>query len=243
MIRKGTGFQCFNLTSGGNNQPALTVGQPTSWDFSAIQISTGKLAYYLLAIVLTIYGTVTQSGGTGQVIQPDALTEALISSIEVRNTWMGTPISQQFALGQYLPLMEYVGAGYRLPRREMLPIPAANGATQFTRTIVVPLCVGLVQSPHTTAQLAAMYKTGQFVLNMNGTTGATALATLSPGASFTGGLSAQASVILDPHPSLFLAPGQYWCDYQTTAAGTQSKFSSTPSGTRPPSRGLTPTTG
>lgn len=239
MLRKSTGYQCFGLTSGGNNQPNLTLSQATNWDFSAIQISTGKLAYYLLGIVLTIYGSVVQAGGAGSVIQPDALTEALVQSIEVRNTWMGTPISQQFALGAYLPLMEYLGCGYRLPRRESLPIPAANGTVAFARTIVIPMCVGMYPTPHHTAPLAAMFKTAQFVLNVNS---AARIAQYSTGATLTG-LSAQASVILDPHPSLLLAPGQYWVDYQTTAAGNQQQIQLNAFGNSPTIKGTEPNDG
>lgn len=239
MLRKSTGFQCFNLTSGGNNQPNLSLGQATNWDFSAIQISTGKLAYYLLGIVLTLYGTVTQAGGAGSVIQPDALTGALVQSIEVRNTWMGTPISQQFALGSYLPLMEYLGCGYRLPRRESLAIAAAAGAYNFSRTITIPMCIGMYPTAHHTAPLAAMFKTAQFVVNVNA---AAALTALSAGATFSN-LSAQASVILDPHPSLLLAPGQYWVDYQTTAAGTQQQIQLNAFGNSPTIKGSEPNDG
>ena len=227
---------------GGNNQPNLPApanGGATNWDFSAIQISTGKLAYYLLGIVLTLYGTVTQAGGTGQVIQPDMLTAALVQSIEVRNTWMGTPISQQFALGAYLPLMEYLGCGYRLPRRESLAIPLANGAYNFSRTIVIPMCIGMYPTPHHTAPLAAMFKTAQFVLN---TQNSTALATMSPGATFSN-LSAQASVILDPAASLLLAAGQYWVDYQTTAAGAQQQIQLNSFGNSPTIKGTEPNDG
>lgn len=238
MLRKSTGFQCFNLTSGGNNQPTLTLGQATNWDFSAIQISTGKLAYYLLGIVLTVYGTLTQASGTNP-IPPDALTAALIQSVEVRNTWMGTPISQQFALGQYLPLMEYLGCGYRLPRREQMSLPTTNGAYTFNRTIVIPMCVGLYPTPHHTAPLAAMFKTAQFVVNVNQQS---VVQAMSANATLTS-LSAQASVILDPAPSLLLAPGQYWVDYQTTAAGTQQQIQLNAFGNSPTIKGTDPNDG
>lgn len=232
MIRKNTGYQCFNLTSGGNNQPNLTLGQATNWDFSAIQISTGKLAYYMLGIVLTIYGTFTQAAGSNP-IPADALTAALIQSVEVRNTWMGTPISQQFALGAYLPLMEYLGCGYRLPRREALTLPNTNGAVNFSRTIVIPTCIGTYPTPHHTAPLAAMFKTAQFVVNMQA---ATVIAAMSANATLTA-LSAQSSVILAPAPSLLLAPGNYWVDYQTTAAGAQQQIQLNAFGNSPTIKG------
>jgi hypothetical protein len=238
MIRKNTGYQCFNLTSGGNNQPNLTQGQTTSFDFSAIQISTGRMAYYLLGIVLTIYGTFTQATGSNP-IPADALTAALIQSIEVRNTWMGTPISQQFALGAYLPLMEYLGCGYRLPRREQLTLPNTNGAVTFNRTIVIPMCIGMYPTPHHTAPLAAMFKTAQFVINMQA---ASVIAAMSSNATLTA-LTAQASVILAPAPSLLLAPGNYWVDYQTTAAGVQQQIQLNAFGNSPTIKGTAPNDG
>ncbi len=218
MLRRSTGYQVYPLTSGGNNQPTLIAGQATNWDLSSIQISVQRMAYYALGLVLTLYGTVTQAGGTGHKIEPDALTAALIQSIELRNTWMGTPISQSMCLGQYLPLMEFVGCGYRLPRRESLPIPAAAGTYGFQRTIVIPLCIGSYPTPWHTAPLSAMLKAAQFVMNIQPST---ALSTLSPGATF-GSLSAQCSVILDPHPSLLLGPGTYWVDYQSPASANQA---------------------
>ena len=219
MLRDATGYEVFPLVAGGNDNPTLVAGTATNWDLSAIPISVGNLAYYVLGLVLTLYGTVTQSGGTGVPIQPDTLTAALLQSIELRNCWHGTPISQAFALGAYLPLMEYLGGGNRLPRRESMTIPATNGATAFSRTIVIPLCIGMVKKPHHTAQLAAMYKKAQFVLNV---AAAATLTSISPGATFSG-LNARCSIILDPHPSLLLAPGTCWVDYQTPATGTQAQ--------------------
>lgn len=240
MIRRSTGYQVFPLLSGGNDVPTLTQGAATNWDLSAIPISIGNMAYYVLGLVLTIYGTVVQSGGTGVPIMPDTLTASVLSSVELRNCWHGTPISQAFALGQYLPLMEYLGCGYRLPRREMLPIPAANGTTLFQRTIVLPLCIGQYPTPHHTAQLAIAYKTAQLVMNVN--TAANMLTAVSPGASF-GALTARASVILDPHPSLLLAPGTYWVDYQSPASSSQAQIILNSFGNAPTITGSDPNDG
>lgn len=219
MIRKTTGYQVFPLLSGGNDVPTLSLGNATNWDLSAIPISIGNLAYYVLGLVVTLYGSVVQTSG-GSVIEPDTLTALILRNIELRNCWHGTPISQAFALGAYLPLMEYVGAGYRLPRRESLAIPAGNGTYGFARTIVIPLCIGQVAAPHHTSQLALMYKKAQFVMNVNTSS---QLTTLSPGASF-GTLTSRCSVILSPHSSLLLAPGTYWVDYQSPASSTQNQI-------------------
>lgn len=227
MIRKGTGFQLYPLQAGGNDNPALNAGAATIFDLSAMPISLGgggQMAYYLLALVVTFYGRVTQSGGTGNVITPDELTAALVQSVELRNAWHGTPLMQQYALGVHLPIIEYLGCGQRLPRREMYSIPAGNGNYDFKRTICIPLCIGNVEKPYQTAQLALMYKKASFVINA----ASGVLATISPGASFTGfggtgSLSCRVSALLDPHPNLLLAPGVDWVDYQSPASSNQTQ--------------------
>jgi hypothetical protein len=228
MIRKGTGGQVFPLQSGGNDNPAVNAGNVINWDLSALPISVGgggQMAYYLLGLIMTFYGAVVQSGGTGSVIQSDALTAALVQSIQLQGAWSGTPIQQQYALGVFLPIIEYLGCGMRIPRREDVAIPAANGTYNFKRTIFVPLAIGNVARPYQTAQLALMYKKANFVVNM---AAATVITTLSTGASITGtggtgSLSMRVSAAIEPQPSLILAPGVDWVDYQSPASANQSQ--------------------
>lgn len=228
MIRRGTGYELYPLQSGGNDNPAIVQGATTNFDLSAMPISLGgggQMAFYLLGLIVTFYGAVVQSGSTGSAITPDTLTAALIQSVELRNAWHGTPLQQQYCLGVHMPIIEYLGCGQRLPRREMFTLAAANGTYNFKRTLFIPLAIGNVAKPYQTAQLALMYKKANFVINV---AAATVLTGLSTGASLTGtggtgSCSVRCSAVLEPQPNILLAPGVDWVDYQSPASANQTQ--------------------
>lgn len=228
MIRRGTGYELYPLQSGGNDNPAIAAGATTNFDLSAMPISIGgggQMAFYLLGLIVTFYGSVVQAGGAGSVITPDLLTAALIQSVELRNAWHGTPLQQQYALGVHLPIIEYLGCGQRLPRREMFTIPAANGTYAFKRTLFIPLAVGNVVKPYQTAQLALMYKKANFIINVASTStisGFSTGATIA-GTAGTGSCSVRCSAVLEPQPNVLLAPGIDWVDYQSPASSSQTQ--------------------
>ena len=64
-----------------------------------------------------------------------------------------------------------------------------------------------------------MYKKANFVINV---AAASVIANYSTGATITG-LSARVSAVLDPQPSLILAPGVDWVDYQSPASANQTQ--------------------
>jgi hypothetical protein len=184
------------------------------------------MANYLLCLLVTFYGSVVQSGSTGLPVNDDMLTAALVSSVQLQGAWHGSPLQQTFCIGAYLPIMEYLGAGFRLPRRAPNAINSANGAHNFNHTILIPLAIGNVAKPYQTAQLALMYKKASFIINLNA---GTVLAALSPGAAFagtggTGSMTMQVSAVLEPQPNLVLAPGNEWIDYQSPASAGQSQI-------------------
>lgn len=228
MIRRGTGYELYPLQSGGNDNPSIVQGAATNFDLSAMPISLGgggQMAFYLLGLIVTFYGAVVQAGGGGSVITPDTLTAALIQSVELRNAWHGTPLQQQYALGVHLPIIEYLGCGQRLPRREGYTTPSANGTYPFKRTLFIPLAIGNVAKPYQTAQLALMYKKANFVINV---AAATVISGLSTGATITGtagtgSCSVRCSAVLEPQPNILLAPGVDWVDYQSPASANQTQ--------------------
>jgi hypothetical protein len=229
MINDTTGYETVPLQSGGSNQPNVTPGNQYTWDLSTVPIMVGgggQMANYLVCLLVTFYGSVVQSGGTGVAINDDALTAALVSSVQLQGAWHGSPLQQTFCLGAYLPIMEYIGAGFRLPRRVANSLPAANGAQNFNHTILIPLAIGNVAKPYQTAQLALMYKKASFIINLNSNS---VLQTISPGATFsgtggTGSMSMQVSAVLEPQPNLLLAPGTEWIDYQSPASANQNQI-------------------
>jgi hypothetical protein len=228
MIRRGTGYELYPLQSGGNDNPSIIQGAATNFDLSAMPISLGgggQMAFYLLGLVVTFYGAVVQAGGAGSLITPDVLTATLIQSIELRNAWHGTPLQQQYCLGVHLPIIEYLGSGQRLPRREMFAIPAGNGTYAFKRTLFIPLAIGNVAKPYQTAQLALMYKKANFVINMANSSVLTSVSTGATltGAAGTGSCSVRCSAVLEPQPNILLAPGVDWVDYQSPSSANQTQ--------------------
>src|SRR5262252_3742298 len=101
MIKSGTGGNQWNLKSGGSNSIAVVSGGTYNWQLNDVpdRAPTGPLAYYLTALLLTITGTIIQSGEGGAVIPRDRLAAALINSIDWKNSWMGPVLNFQYAKG------------------------------------------------------------------------------------------------------------------------------------------------
>lgn len=218
MLLNGTGVQSWPLSAaGGGDFPALVQGSPTVFNLNTLPIVQGNLAYYLPALLCTITGTFTQSGGTGVRTAWNNLYRILIESLEVRNAWHGSPLSPQFVKGSMLPILEQVCLGYRNPVRKRGFFPAANGAYNFSFTFAVPLSLGLGQKPHHTAQLVAFYKEAQFSLQV---AQASVLTALSPGATLSA-LQIRCSALMIPEPEVRMGPVMEVIDYQVAATAGQ----------------------
>jgi hypothetical protein len=218
MLQNHTGFQHFPLSAaGGGDNPALVQGSPTVFNLNTIPLFQGTLANYVPALLVTITGILTQSGGTGVRLIWNNLFRILVESLEVRNCWHGSPITPQNVKGAMLPIIEQFAGGYRGVARKRGVIPAANGANNFSFTFPVPLSLGLGSKPHHTAQLAALYKEAQFSLQV---AQASVLTALSPGATLSG-LQVRCSAILLPDPELRVGPVVEFVDYQVAATAGQ----------------------
>lgn len=220
FLKSHTGFQRYPLTAGSNDAPQPVAGNPTTFEMRAIPILVEKLAYYVYGIVVTVAFSVTQSGGTGVAIYSDNLIRCVLDSLEVRNAWHGTPVSQNHVKGSLLPIISFIGAGYGNIERVPGPIPAANGTYTRRMSVFVPLASGLGEKPHHTAQLALFYKQAQLVLNFAAASVATAV---SPGSSITY-TSVKASAVMLPEPEIRLGPGIEWILYRNTAAASQEQI-------------------
>lgn len=220
MLTNNTGTQLWPLSTGSSDNPTLTQNSPVTFNLDSLPTFQGALAYYLMGVWLTIAGNVVQAGGAGSLIPTDALTRALVDSIELRNAWHGTPISVNNVKGAMLPIIEYVGNGYRYGSRVHNMIPSGNGTYPFQRTFFIPLAVGCGQKPHQTAQLALFYRKAQFVINV---AASSVISGLSTGSSLTA-LSARCSAAIMPDPELRLGPGSEWVDYQVSASANQSQI-------------------
>jgi len=219
MLRHATGIQSYPLKAGSTDAPVPVAGVNTTFQLDSLPVRVGRLAYYMPAIVVTIKGTLTQPGGT-TTIQRDVLMRILLDSLELRNCWHGTPIKSSYFLGAFLPVIEYVGCGYRYAARQRGAIPVAAAAYPFEITFAIPLCVGPNVKPMQTAQLALFYREAELVMNFAATS---VLTTISPGASiaFT---NVKASALLYPHKDIWVAPGSEWILYESTASSGQTRI-------------------
>jgi hypothetical protein len=220
FLRDHTGFQPYPLTAGSNDAPQPAAGSPTTFELRALPIKLGNLAYYLYGITVTVVLSITQSGGTGTAINYDRLHGLIIDSVELRNAWHGTPISQNHVKGVHLPILSYLGAGYGAVNRTQAAIPAANGTYTTRLTFFVPLCMGTGDKPHHTAQLALFYKQSQLVLNF---AASSVLAAYSTGATaaFT---SVKATASILPEKEVRLGCGVENVLYRSPAASSQEQI-------------------
>jgi hypothetical protein len=220
MIKSGTGGNQWNLKSGGSNSLTVTAGNTYNWQLNDIpdRAPSGPLAYYLTALLLTITGTITQSGSTGVQIPRDVLPALLINSINWQNSWMGPVLNFQYAKGFTLPIMEFVAGGFQYGQRQQNNIAAANGATTFSMTLRVPaLNDNRGRLLKETSQLAALFQPSQFSVTMASTTG---LTTFSPGASFSS-MTMSVTAQLDPRQELVLGTPMEWILHTPISGGPQ----------------------
>lgn len=220
MLKNHTGCQFWPLSTGSSDNPSLSQGTPTTFNLDSIPTFNQSLAYYLMGLLVTITGTYTQAGGTGVATPWDRFLGFLVDSLEVRNAWHGTPVSVNFVKGSFLRTVEFIGCGYRRPARDRGILPAANGAYVFSYTFMVPLCAGVGEKPHHTAQLALFFKKSQLVINMSAAGIATAF---SPGSTLTA-MAARCSAVLLPDAELRLGPGIEWVDYTVSASSGQTQI-------------------
>jgi hypothetical protein len=219
MFRHGTGFREWPLKSGGLDLVNLTQGTPQSFDMSDVPTTTGPQANYLPMLLVTIAGVLHQPGATNVVFW-DSFMRALVASIEIRNTWHGTPLQASMCLGAYWPIIEYVGMGYRYAARQRGVFPNSNSAFNFRKTFAIPLAVGTGENPLQTAQLALLYKQAQLVLTPAANS---VLDSISTGATLTG-LTCRVTACLAPRDEIMLAPGVEWIDYSSVAASGQTQI-------------------
>jgi hypothetical protein len=219
LLRNHTGFELYPLTAGSNDSPAVAQGSPVTFEFRNVPLSVGNLAYYMYGVILNFSCTIDTAAEAGLVYW-DRLVEALIDSIDVRNCWHGTPVSQTHAKGQILKIMEFVGAGYRYVQRPTAAV--ANAVTDGTlrRLVYIPLSVGCGTKPHHTAQLNLFYKQAQLVIN---TAAASVLTGISAGADFDS-ISVKATAVMLPEPEIRLGCGVEWIDYRSPSSTTQEQI-------------------
>lgn len=221
MDINGTGSEYSTLMSGTTDNPTLAAGAATAFSCNTVpdRCPTAPLANYLPYALLTISGTVVQSGTAGNNIQWDSMRGAIIDSIDWIQTFFGSICAAQHMKGSTLPVVEYVSGGGRfaLPPRE--PIPSTAGTYPFELTVAIP--AGTLRAGDTlgnTAQLALLFQTSTIKINV---ASSAVLTSLSPGASF-GTLTARCSAKLVPSAELIFGTPIEWIRTELVAgAGSQ----------------------
>jgi len=204
MSKTATTGQLWPLQSGSTNQPTLTPGSQTTFQFQDVpdRSPTGPLAYYLPGCLLTFSGVITTTGGAGQIIHSDQFFSALFSNLAWIQAWHGTPVSSQHVLGSQWQVIEYMVNGQRYASGVRSIIAGAAALTYpFDITIFVPFSSSRVGDlDHNTSQLALLARASQLQINV---APASVLAALSPGSTITN-FSAKCSAILEPRQELVL---------------------------------------
>lgn len=223
MNISGTGFQVWPLTTGSNDDPQLTAGKPTSFNCNTVpdRCPTGPLANYMPGILVTFSGSVVQTGGAGTDVPLDSFYGALVDSFDWIQCWHGNQVSANYVKGVHWTPIEYNAMGFRHPLRQLgLAFSgSSNGTYPFEVSMFVPACSGFGRLFLETMQLAILFRNSQLKVNA---APASVLASLSTGATFTGGApSVRASAVLVPRQDLVLGPAIEWVLTQIVA-GTSS---------------------
>lgn len=202
-MHKRTVGQLWPLQSGSTNQPTLTPGQQTAFQFQDVpdRSATGPLANYMPGVSVTFSGNVVQGAG-GSIVPSDQFFGALFSSLAWIQAWHGSPIQAQHVTGAQWAVTEYFANGQRYQGAVHQLIAAAAAATYpFEVTIFVPFSscrIGDLED--NTSQLALLARASQLQINV---APASALTAISPSATITN-FKCRASAMLVPRQELVL---------------------------------------
>jgi len=181
----------------------------------------GNLASHVLGILLTFVVHVGASGVETHAANVDTFLTWLLESVEVRNAWHGTPISQNHAKGCMLGLMEFLACGYQyFGRRMSVPAFQELDAGWVKVNCFLPLSYNLGHKGHHSALPAVFYRNAELVLNFGQGSGDAG----GEGHSATlASATVRASAVLLAEREIHMGAGQQFIDYPcAVAAGSES---------------------
>lgn len=203
-MKRYTVGQTWDLMSGSTNNPTLTPGQQTAFQFQDVpdRSPTGPLAYYLPGVRVTFTGKIVQTGTTGSVIWSDQFFAALFTSLAWIQAWHGSPVQAQHVQGSQWNVIEYFANGQRYESNQRGVIAAAAAGTYpFEVTIFVPFSsCRYGDLERDTSQLALLARASQLQINVAPTG---VLTNMSAAASMTN-YACRASAVLVPRQELIL---------------------------------------
>jgi hypothetical protein len=183
------------------------------------ELTSGTLCNHLLGILVTVLVTVGSAGMQTASASADDFLTWLFESVEVRNCWHGTPVSQNHAKGCMLGLMEFLACGYQFfGRRMSVPGEDELGSHWIKVNTFIPLYYGMGEKGHHTALPVTMYRNAELQLNFGAGSGDSGVET--PASVYAATI--RASAILLPESEIHLGPGQQFIDYASPAnAGSE----------------------
>jgi hypothetical protein len=141
MNKNGTGGVLWPLKSASGENPALTAGSPSHSNATTCPTGRppGRSRSTSAFVLLTLAGTLTQSGSTGTAIPRDRLPGLLISSIDWTNSFFGTVLSPRTTRPERgCRSSSSCAGGYQYGQRQSNQILAANGTYAFSMTLAIP---------------------------------------------------------------------------------------------------------
>lgn len=157
--------QLWPLQSGSTNQPALTAGRQTTFQFNDVpdRAPGGPLAYYLPGCKATFRGTAVQAGGGGaHPIFSDEFYGLLFEKLVWLQTFFGTPIQGSNVTGAQWAAIEYISNGYQYEQAPREIVPTGAGSYPFEVEIFIPFASCLLEGlQEQTEQLALLARSSQ----------------------------------------------------------------------------------
>lgn len=213
--------QLWPLQSGSTNEPALTAGKQTTFQFNDVpdRAPSGPLAYYLPGCKVTFRGTAVAAGGEGaQAYYTDQFYQLLFEKLVWLQTFFGTPIQGQNVTGAQWAAIEYISNGYRYEQQPREVVSTTAGSYPFEVEIFVPFASCLLEGlEENTSQLALLARSSQLQIVAGPLAG-------NGGVTLTG-VTATASAALVPRQELiFGTPIETVLSTIVAGAGTSVKI-------------------
>jgi hypothetical protein len=215
-MRNHTGIRPWQLSSTEGEIAVWAPGKSIRFLLNDVpELTAGVLCNHLLGILVTATVLIGAGGVQTASAAVDLFQRWLYESVEVRNAWHGTPVSQNHAKGCMLGLMEFLSCGYQYFGRRM-SVPAVNalGGRYVKVNTFVPLAYLMGEKGHHTALPVTFYKNAELQINC-GLGSADAHGEV---ANTLAGATLRASAIMLAESEIHLGPGGQFIDYQSPAS-------------------------
>jgi hypothetical protein len=221
MMRRHTGMRPWPLTGSTGQTVTWAAGGQGQFLLGDIpKVADGNLCPHLLGILVTFFVTLGSGGVETHSANVDRFLTWLVDSVEVRNAWHGTPVSQTHAKGCMLGLMEFIACGYQyFGRRMSVPAFEELDARTIEVNTFIPLSYNLGDAGHQTALPSIFYRNAELVLNF----GLGSADAQGEGQNTVQSATVVASAMLLDESEIHLGPGNQFVDYPcAVSAGSES---------------------